>query len=69
MLDADDLRFEVTKAKTAPARGMGRGLAAILAVSEPGAGSDELRDIAVELIGPNPHQPRERFDEDELQAL
>ncbi|GAC1440226.1 MAG: ParB/RepB/Spo0J family partition protein [Solirubrobacteraceae bacterium] len=51
-------------------RGMGRGLAAILSVSnaEEGEG-DELREVAVELISPNPHQPRRNFDEAALQAL
>jgi ParB family transcriptional regulator, chromosome partitioning protein len=53
-----------------PQRGMGRGLAAILSISEAG-GRDgaELREVAVELIRPNPAQPRKRFDEDSLQAL
>jgi ParB family transcriptional regulator, chromosome partitioning protein len=51
-------------------RGMGRGLAAILSVSEDvGEGAPELRELAVELIRPNPSQPRKRFDEDALQAL
>jgi ParB family transcriptional regulator, chromosome partitioning protein len=67
MLARDDLRSEVTRAKTAP-RGMGRGLAAILSVSE-SADSDELRDLPVELIAPNPHQPRRAFDEAALQSL
>jgi ParB family chromosome partitioning protein len=51
-------------------RGMGRGLAAILSVSEAGEreGAD-LREVAVELVSPNPDQPRKRFDEDALQAL
>jgi ParB family chromosome partitioning protein len=49
---------------------MGRGLAAILSVSESAEGDGpELRDVAVELIRPNPDQPRKRFDEDALQAL
>jgi ParB family transcriptional regulator, chromosome partitioning protein len=55
-----------------PPRGMGRGLAAILAASSPGehSGADpELRSLPVELIGPNPHQPRRHFDEDALVAL
>jgi ParB family transcriptional regulator, chromosome partitioning protein len=69
MLGPDDLRSEVTKAKSAPARGMGRGLAAILSVSDGGAEGDELRELAVELIVPNPSQPRETFDEGALQAL
>jgi ParB family chromosome partitioning protein len=69
MLGPDDLRAEVTKAKTAPPRGMGRGLAAILSVSDGPTDSDELRELAVELIVPNPHQPRATFEEDALQAL
>src|SRR5918997_88416 len=47
---------------------MGRGLAAILSVSEP-ADADELRELPVELIAPNPHQPRRTFDEAALQSL
>ena len=54
-------------------RGMGRGLAAILSVSaEPATGgdpADELRDLPVELIAPNPKQPRRRFEESSLTAL
>ena len=52
---------------TEPARGMGRGLSAIL----PRSARDEqgLRDVAVELIAPNPNQPRRHFDEDALAAL
>ncbi len=48
---------------------MGRGLAAILSVSEADEDAAELREIAVELIRPNPAQPRKRFDDDALQAL
>jgi ParB family chromosome partitioning protein len=51
-------------------RGMGRGLAAILSVSQDDAQEGaELRELAVELIAPNPEQPRKRFDQDALQAL
>ena len=51
-------------------RGMGRGLAAILSVSEAGDREGaELRELAVELVAPNPDQPRKRFDEEALQAL
>ena len=49
MLERDDLRAEVTRAKAAPARGMGRGLAAILSVSEPATEGDELRELPVDL--------------------
>lgn len=50
-------------------RGMGRGLAAILAVSERADEPEELRTLPVELIAPSPSQPRQRFDEDALVAL
>ena len=52
-------------------RGMGRGLAAILSISDARARDDapELREIAVELIRPNPAQPRKRLDEAALAAL
>ena len=69
MLDRDDLRAEVTRAKTAPSRGMGRGLAAILAVGDPADQGAELRELAVELVRPNPSQPRKAFDDGALQAL
>jgi ParB family chromosome partitioning protein len=68
MLQRDDLRAEVTKAKSAPSRGMGRGLAAILAVSDPAEG-DDLRELPVELVQPNPSQPRKSFDDGALEAL
>jgi ParB family chromosome partitioning protein len=50
---------------------MGRGLAAILSVSAPDAGSGaaELRELSVELIKPNADQPRRSFDQAALQAL
>jgi ParB family chromosome partitioning protein len=51
-------------------RGMGRGLAAILSVSEAGEGDGaDLRELHVSLVAPNPDQPRKRFDEEALQAL
>jgi len=52
--------------------GMGRGLSAILSVAPPVDGvdpADELREIAVELIRPNPRQPRKRFEDEALQGL
>jgi ParB family transcriptional regulator, chromosome partitioning protein len=50
---------------------MGRGLEAILSVSAEGdkAREEELRELPVELIAPNPKQPRRRFDQEGLQAL
>jgi ParB family transcriptional regulator, chromosome partitioning protein len=52
-------------------RGMGRGLDAILSVSTAGQGEagEELREVPVELISPNPRQPRRHFDEEALSAL
>jgi ParB family chromosome partitioning protein len=51
-------------------RGIGRGLAAILAVSEPVEGeTDELRELPVDLIAPNPRQPRRHFDQQALAGL
>jgi ParB family chromosome partitioning protein len=49
-------------------RGMGRGLAAILSVA-PRDESEELRQLPTDMIAPNPHQPRHRFDEAALVAL
>jgi ParB family transcriptional regulator, chromosome partitioning protein len=51
-------------------RGMGRGLAALL--TNGGNGEPEapaLRELAVELIRPNPKQPRREFDGESLLAL
>jgi ParB family chromosome partitioning protein len=47
---------------------MGRGLAAILSVA-PKDEQEELRELPIELIGPNPNQPRTTFDEPGLIAL
>lgn len=52
-----------------PKPGMGRGLEAILSVSSEARTEGELRDLPVELIAPNPRQPRKHFDEDSLNAL
>jgi ParB family transcriptional regulator, chromosome partitioning protein len=52
-----------------PRRGMGRGLEAILSVSADASGREELREVPVESISPNPKQPRRRFDEASLNAL
>ena len=50
------------------ARGMGRGLAAIISSPE-AAGPSGLRELPIELIAPNPTQPRRVFDDDLLAAL
>lgn len=49
-------------------RGMGRGLSAILSAA-PRDEAEELRAIPVELIAPNPHQPRRTFEEEALVSL
>ena len=49
-------------------RWIGRGLAAILSVT-PQEAMDELRDLPVELVAPNPNQPRRAFDEEGLLVL
>jgi ParB family chromosome partitioning protein len=49
-------------------RGMGRGLAAILS-DNPSEADVELREVPVDLIVPNPQQPRRYFDEGPLVAL
>ena len=48
---------------------MGRGLSAILSVSPPGDDREDLRELAIELIAPNPRQPRRHFDADALNGL
>lgn len=48
-------------------RGMGRGLAAILPRSR--ADESGLREIPLDLVRPNPRQPRRSFDEEALLAL
>jgi len=47
---------------------MGRGLAAILSVS-PAEHEPRVREVPVDLIVPNPRQPRRHFDEEALVAL
>jgi ParB family transcriptional regulator, chromosome partitioning protein len=49
-------------------KGMGRGLAAILSVA-PKDESEELREVPIDLIEPNPNQPRRTFDEETLISL
>lgn len=56
---------------TRPEPGMGRGLAAILSVSSDGTGvlAEDLRELPLERIAPNPKQPRRHFDEQALRGL
>ncbi len=53
----------------APKRGIGRGLAAILPEAGTSDEVGELRELPVDLVKPNPEQPRTRFDPDALAAL
>src|SRR4051812_33556399 len=54
--------------RVARERGMGRGLSAILSAA-PDEPDGELRPLPVELVDPNPNQPRQAFDEESLVAL
>jgi ParB/RepB/Spo0J family partition protein len=50
--------------------GLGRGLAALIPPGEGGDGDRAtLAEVPVEAVVPNPRQPREVFDEDELEGL
>jgi len=51
-----------------PRPGIGRGLAAILPEQEADPGA-ELRDLPLELIRPNPRQPRKRFEPESISTL
>jgi ParB family transcriptional regulator, chromosome partitioning protein len=53
----------------AESRGMGRGLAAILPSSSRSGSESALRQIPVDLIRPNPDQPRKEFNGESLLAL
>src|SRR5215475_1822830 len=48
-------------------RALGRGLSALL--SDSAAQGDELLEVDIDLIDPNPDQPRVRFNEDKLNEL
>jgi ParB family transcriptional regulator, chromosome partitioning protein len=48
-------------------RGIGRGLAAILPIAE--AGEESLERVPVDMIRPNPRQPRSSFGDDALAEL
>jgi ParB family chromosome partitioning protein len=53
---------------SATKRGIGRGLAAILPETD-GSAAGELLELPVDLIKPNPDQPRSSFDPEALAAL
>jgi ParB family transcriptional regulator, chromosome partitioning protein len=49
--------------------GLGRGLGALIPTDITGTAGSALREVPVESIAPNPHQPRAYFDEEALAAL
>ncbi|MGV3759853.1 MAG: ParB/RepB/Spo0J family partition protein [Actinomycetota bacterium] len=49
--------------------GLGRGLGALIPTDITGSEGSALREVPVESIAPNPHQPRAYFDEEALAAL
>lgn len=54
-------------------RGLGRGLSALLGEAEEiahaGEPADGVREIPIELVHSNPHQPRQYFKEDDIATL
>lgn len=54
---------------SAPKRGLGKGLAALLGENAAPAGREALRDVPVDKITPNPFQPRTHFDRESLDEL
>ena len=49
---------------------LGRGLGSLISMDDvPASGSSAINDIALDLISPNPDQPRTTFDEDALDEL
>ncbi len=52
-------------------KGLGRGLGALIseAIEEPAADKSPYRLLPIHKVEPNPGQPRQDFDEEELQAL
>ncbi|MGQ0831751.1 MAG: ParB/RepB/Spo0J family partition protein [Microthrixaceae bacterium] len=49
--------------------GLGRGLGALIPTDIGGEAGSALREVPVEAIAPNPHQPRSYFDEESLASL
>lgn len=49
--------------------GLGRGLGALIPPEGSGAGAASMYEVPLAAIRPNPHQPRQHFDEESLVAL
>ena len=61
-----------TNQTKASPRGLGRGLSALLGdapIDAPSNMSDNIRELPIEFIRPNPNQPRRTFDPNELASL
>jgi len=50
-------------------RALGRGLSALLSDSVSVGQGEDLQEVEIDLIDPNPDQPRSRFNEDKLNEL
>ncbi len=50
-------------------RALGRGLSALLSDPAASASGEELLDIDIDLIDPNPEQPRGKYNEEKLEEL
>lgn len=48
---------------------LGRGLRALIPPTEPERAADEVQQVPVDLIEPNPYQPRQTFDQEKLEEL
>src|SRR5205823_7086351 len=55
------------RSSMAQRKALGRGLSALLGTSD--SGPEQLREIDIDRILPNSHQPRKNFDEDGLNEL
>ena len=50
-------------------RGLGKGLAELIPTAGPPQPGETIAEIAVEIVDPNPYQPRTEFNEEELAEL
>ena len=50
-------------------RGLGKGLSELIPAAAPQRADEVVSELAVDLIDPNPFQPRRHFDQDELTEL
>jgi len=50
-------------------RGLGRGLAALIADTQPEEADAPVQEIPVEQVVPNPYQPRTQFDPEKMEEL